>query len=511
MNVLLVYPQYPDTFWSFRTVLNYVGKKAAFPPLGLLTVAAMLPEDWNLKLVDLNVQALADEDIAWADMVFISAMIVQKISAAEIAARCKAAGKTVVAGGPLFNTMDGEFDNVDHFVLNEAEITLPLFLEDLERGELKPAYRTDKRPDIRTTPIPAWRLLDMKKYVTMPVQYSRGCPFNCEFCDIVIMNGRIPRTKSPDQLLAEMEALHKAGWRGGVFVVDDNFIGNTAEVKRMLPQLIAWQKERRHPFKFFTEASTNLSEDVELMQLMSAANFHKVFLGIETPNVESLKECGKHQNATRDLGEAVRIIQRHGMQVMGGFIVGFDNDSESTFDTQVRFIQKVGIVTAMVGMLNALPQTRLWHRLRDEKRLIEAADLSGENTDSCLNFEPRMGRRTLIRGYRRLISRIYSRRMYYDRIHTFLRNYKPTVKGRVTWGDMRAFFRSAWRIGLFSPASPHYWRLVLKTLFTNARALPVAIEMIICGEHFHRMRKRLKRSCRDALLAAEPLPQATDA
>ncbi|THB65258.1 MAG: DUF4070 domain-containing protein [Desulfovibrio sp.] len=510
MNILLAYPQYPDTFWSFRSVLKYLGKKAAFPPLGLLTVGAMLPKGWSVRLVDVNVTPLSDEDIEWADMVFISAMIVQKISAAEIAARCQALGKTVVAGGPLFNTMDGKFDNVDHFVLDEAEITLPLFLADLEQGNAKHIYRSKERPDVKTTPIPAWHLLDMKKYATMSVQYSRGCPFNCEFCDIVIMNGRIPRTKSPDQILAEMEALHDAGWRGGVFIVDDNFIGNTAEVKRMLPRLIDWQHGKRHPFTFLTEASTNLADDEELMKLMSAANFHKVFLGIETPEVDSLKECGKHQNASRDLSEAVRVIQSHGLQVMGGFIVGFDNDTESTFDAQVRFIQQVGIVTAMVGMLNALPQTRLWHRLRNEKRLLETANLSGENTDSCVNFEPRMGRSALIEGYRSLVSRLYSRRMYYERINTFLKNYKPTAKSRVTWPQIRALVRSTWRIGLLSPASPYYWRLMLKTLFTNFRALPVAVEMMICGEHFHRMRGRLRRSCRQALRAGGLEPPRTE-
>lgn len=498
MNVLLVYPKYPDTFWSFKTVLKYISRKAAFPPLGLMTVAAMLPKDWNVSLTDLNTGTLTDEQIQDADMIFLSAMLIQRDSAEEVIVRCRAAGKTIVAGGPMFTTLYEEFPEVDHFVLNEAEVTLKPFLEDLARGEARRVYTSDVRPDIADTPIPDWSLINMKDYASMSVQYSRGCPFNCEFCDIVIMNGRKPRTKKPGQILAEMEALYQAGWRGGVFIVDDNFIGNTVEVKQMLPELIEWQKARRYPFQFLTEASTNLSDDHELMDLMSAANFHKVFLGIETPEVESLKECGKHQNAGRDLVQAVQTIQRHGMQVMGGFIVGFDNDTETTFDAQIRFIQQVGIVTAMVGLLNALPQTRLWRRLRQEKRLMETT--TGNNTDGFLNFVPKMETKTLIDGYHRIINRIYSRRMYYKRISTFLKHYKPRARSRITWRDMKALARSVYRIGIFSRASVLYWSLLLKTACTRFRALPVAIEMTILGEHYYRMRKKLlalhKRQCR---------------
>lgn len=490
MNILLVYPKHPDTFWSFRNVLDFISKKAAFPPLGLLTVAAMLPKDWNVRLVDANVRRLRDEDIGWADMVFVGAMLIQKENTHEVVARCKSMGKTVVAGGPLFTTLQEKFEGVDHFVLNEAEVTLPMFLADLENGQAGRVYTSDEKPDITKTPIPRWDLVDFRDYVTMSVQFSRGCPFNCEFCDIIIMNGRIPRTKTPKQLIAELESLYRAGWRGSLFIVDDNFIGNKKVVKKLLSELIEWQKQHKYPFKFFTEASTNLADDEELMRLMSAANFFKVFLGIETPSVESLNECGKFQNAGRDLGQAVKIIQSHGMQVMGGFIVGFDSDTESIFETQVRFIQQVGIVTAMVGLLNALPQTRLWHRLRDENRLI-TADPSGENTDGTTNFIPKMGTEKLIAGYKQILSQIYSRRLYYKRIHTFLNNYVPTVRSRPTATDMKAFFKSALRIGVLSRARFLYWKLIIKTLLTKARALPVAVEMAICGLHFEKMSKRV--------------------
>lgn len=491
MKALLVYPEYPDTFWSFKTVLKYLGKRAAFPPLGLLTLGAMLPRDWELRLVDVNVRDLDDAQIQWADMVFVGGMIIQKDSALEIVARCKALGKTVVAGGPLFKTQHTHFPEVDHFVLDEAEVTLLPFLADLAEGRAQRFYRSDERPDIALTPIPAWELIDFRDYVTMSVQYSRGCPFNCEFCDIIVMNGRVPRTKSPEQLLAEFDSLYRAGWRGGVFIVDDNFIGNLTNVKRMLPRLVAWQQAHRHPFQLMTEASVNLADDTELMGLMSAANFHKVFLGIETPELESLRECGKHQNASRDLALVVQTIQRHGMQVMGGFIVGFDNDTESTFDAQIAFIQKVGIVTAMVGLLNAVPLTRLWYRLRDEQRLL--ADPSGENTDGQLNFIPKMDSEKLLEGYRRIISELYSRRLYYQRIHIFLRNYRPTAKVRFSVREFKAFIRSLLQIGLSTKAGYYYWKLLLQTAFTRFRALPVAVELVICGEHFFRMRQRLTR------------------
>ena len=382
MKVLFVYPEYPDTFWSFKHVLKFISKKAAFPPLGLLTVGAMLPDEWQKKLVDLNVGSLKDEHIEWADMVFLSAMIVQKKSAQEIIDRCRAHGKKIVAGGPAFTTQHKEFIGVDHFVLNEAEVTLPLFLEDLEKGRLKHVYTPAKRPDVVSTPVPLWPLININDYATLAIQYSRGCPYNCEFCDIVIMNGRIPRCKTPEQMKKEFQALYDVGWRKSVFIVDDNFIGNKGEVKKMLPALLEWQKEHKYPFTLLTEASTDLANDEDLMQMMSRANFFKVFLGLETPDRESLKECGKFQNTSRDLVKAVHTIHRHGMQVMGGFIVGFDNDSETIFDAQINFIQQIGVVTAMVGVLTALPQTRLWHRLKDEDRLIGCATRERTRTES---------------------------------------------------------------------------------------------------------------------------------
>ncbi len=488
MKILLVYPQYPDTFWSFKHVLKFIKKKAAYPPLGLLTVAAILPKRWEKRLIDLNVTNLTDEDILWSDMVFISAMLIQKISAEDIIKRCNLLGRKVVAGGPAFTTQYQNFQGVDHFVLNEAEITLPLFLDDLKKGKIQKIYTSNDRPNITSTPIPLWSLINFNDYASMAVQFSRGCPFECEFCDIIIMNGRVSRTKSPEQFIAEIQSLYDYGWRGSLFIVDDNFIGNKINVKKMLVHLIKWQKRYGYPLKFFTEASINLAEDEKLMQMMSAANFYKVFLGLETPNINSLKECSKIQN-TRDLAKAVNIIHQNGMQVMGGFIVGFDNDCENIFETQIRFIQQIGVVTAMVGILSALPQTRLWHRLKAEGRLTNVP--SGENTDGSLNFIPKMGKEKLIAGYKRILATIYAPKAYYKRINTFIKNYKPTVKSKLSQEDLRAFFRSIWRIGIFSRAGFRYWKLIIKTSITKKKALPIAVELAIIGLHFEKIAKKI--------------------
>lgn len=492
MKILLVYPEYPDTFWSFKYALKFIAKKAAFPPLGLLTVAALLPSSWEKKLVDLNVEELKDEHLAWADLVFLGAMLVQAGSAAKIIGRAKQLGRKIVAGGPLFTTQHQNYPEIDHFVLNEAEITLPLFLNDLAAGQAKPVYTADRKPQITRTPLPLWSLIDMKNYATMLVQYSRGCPYNCEFCDIVIMNGRIPRTKSPEQVVREFQTLFDAGWRKSVFIVDDNFIGNKKKVKQLLPVLADWQKEHKYPFTLLTEASIDLARDENLLQLMSKANFFKVFVGVESPNAESLKECDKYQNTASNLLEAVNVIHRNGMQVMGGFIVGFDSDPENIFEMQVKFIQQLGIVTAMVGLLTALPQTRLWHRLKTEGRLL--GDASGENTDGFLNFQPVMDKEVLLVGYRKVLENLYSQKNYYQRINTFLKNYRPTVKARVTGGDILALLRSIWQLGIKSKARFLYWRLLGKTLLLKRKAVPMAVELAIFGLHFEQILLRLDMS-----------------
>lgn len=483
MRVLLVQPENPTTFWSFAHVVRLVSKRCAFPPLGLLTVAALLPADWELELVDLNVERLRDEQIVRADYVFLSAMIVHRDAVRRIAARCSALGKQIVAGGPLFTTGHQDFPEIGHFVLGEAEDVIGELVADMLRGQVRGTYRAEGRPDVRRTPPPRLDLVDMRHYVAMSVQFSRGCPFDCEFCDIIVMNGRVPRTKTPEQLVGELEALRQRGWNDMVFVVDDNFIGNRARTKEALRAIIDWRRRTGTGIAFLTEASVNLADDPELCELMRRAGFRKVFVGIETPATESLQECRKRQNEGRDLVGAVHVLQGYGFEVLGGFIVGFDSDPADIFRRQFEFIQRSGVVTAMVGLLTALPKTRLYERLVGEGRL--AGQSTGNNTDAVLNFEPKLGRDFLQRGYRELMRKLYEPREYYRRVRTFLRHHRPSGPMlRFSFRELWAFVRSIWLLGFRHRGRFGYWRLLSGTLLRRPRDFRVAVELAILGFHF---------------------------
>lgn len=489
MNILLVYPKVEETFWSFKHSLRVVGRKSAFPPLGALTVAAMLPHSWNKRLVDMNVRDLLDEDLLWADYVFISAMIAQRVSTRQVVDRCRRLGIRTVGGGPLFNSYRDDFSDIDHLVLGEGEVTVPPFVNDLSKGMAKPVYECHEHPSLEKTPIPLWDLIRLNDYVSTCIQYSRGCPFNCEFCDIIITNGRIPRTKSNEQVLAELDDLYNRGWRGTVFIVDDNFIGNKKKVKSLLREIIAWQSRRKRTLNFFTEASVDLADDEELMNLMVAAGFNRVFMGLETPSEESLRECGKSQNLGRSLADSVRIIQNHGLAVMGGFIIGFDNDPPDIFQKQIQFIQKTGVVTAMIGLLTAIPGTRLYKRLEKEGRLLFKS--SGNNTDlnGSLNFEPKMERQKILEGYERVMNTIYSPEMYYNRIRTFLRHYRPKAQTCLEENDFLTLFRSLWFLGVADRqnGSAHYWRILKDTLYNYRQAFSDVVTLAIYGYHFRKL------------------------
>jgi radical SAM superfamily enzyme YgiQ (UPF0313 family) len=486
MNILLVYPEFPDTFWSFKHALKFVRKKAGAPPLGLLTVAAMLPSEWEKRLVDLNVTSLTQEDLAWADYVFVSAMIVQRDSARALIARCKEAGVKVVAGGPLFTMEHEQFPDVDHFVLNEAEVTLPPFLADLANGSAQHLYTTTEFPDIGQTPVPLWRLADLKYYDTVSVQFSRGCPFSCDFCNVTALLGHRPRTKTAAQIIAELDGLYALGWRKGVFFVDDNFIGNKKQLKSdVLPALIEWRKGKVG-MPFNTEVSINLADDAELLRLMTLAGFDTVFVGIETPNEDSLAECSKTQNKGRDLVESVKLLQRAGLQVQGGFIVGFDSDTASIFQQQIDFIQRSGIVTAMVGLLQAPPGTRLYERLKREGRLVN--EMSGDNVDGSTNVIPKMGLQALRQGYREILGQIYAPQFYYERVLTFLREYRPPrISVHLELQYVLALGRSIYQLGIRGVERAHYWRLFFWTLFRRPRLFPLAITLAIYGFHFRQV------------------------
>lgn len=486
MKVLLVYPEFSDTFWSFKHALPFIRKRASMPPLGLLTVAAMLPGNWELRLVDMNVAPLKDDDLAWADCAFISAMIVQQDAAHAAIARCKAAGLRVVAGGPLFTTEHDAYPQVDHFVLNEAELTLPPFLADLAQGCPQRLYTTAEFPDIRLTPPPRWDLANLRQYASLAVQFSRGCPFDCEFCNITAMLGHRPRVKSAAQILAEVDLFYRLGWRDRVFFVDDNLIGNQRYLKEeLLPALIAWRKGKTG-MPFNTEASINLADDPELMRLMVAAGFDSVFIGIETPEETSLAECNKKQNRGRDLVADVKRIQHAGLEVQGGFILGFDSDSHTTFQRMIDFIQRSGIVTAMVGLLQAPPATRLYARMQREGRLI--GTMTGNNVQALTNIVPQMNADVLYNGYRAVLSHLYAPEHYTDRVITFLREYRlPVVEIPLSREQLLAFGRSIMRLGLISQARAHYWKLFFWTLLRRPRLLPQAITLAIYGHHFRRV------------------------
>ena len=486
MKVLLIYPEFPDTFWSFKHALKFIRKKSSAPPLGLLTVSSMLPIHWEQRLVDLNIRSLTNKDLAWADMVFISAMTVQRDPAKRVISRCKKAGLPVVAGGPLFTMEFDQFDEVDHLVLNEAEITLPEFLTDLEENQTRRVYTTDSYPDLCKTPPPRWSLLNFNQYDSMPMQFSRGCPYNCDFCNVTALLGHRPRIKSTEQILIELNGLYKLGWRSSVFFVDDNFIGNRRYLKDdLLPALARWRKGKTG-FSFNTEATINLADDDELIQLMVKAGFSKVFIGIETPDNLGLEECNKGQNVNRDLVKDVKHLQRSGLEVQGGFIVGFDSDNQSIFQRQIDFIQNSGIVTAMVGMLQAPPGTKLYERLKKENRLV--GGMSGDNADGNTNIIPKMGIENLREGYRHLMGQIYSPNQFYQRVKTFLEEYQPQkIKSPLTWQRFLAFFRSVYHLGIIDRERRHYWNLLLWTLKERPAMFSTAITMAIYGYHFNKI------------------------
>jgi radical SAM superfamily enzyme YgiQ (UPF0313 family) len=487
MNTLLIQPKFPLTFWSFKYALQFVSKEVCNPPLGLITVAAMLPEDWTCKLIDLNIHVLTDEDLNWADIVLITAMNVQRDSAHEVIHRAKQAGKTIVAGGPMFTGEYQDFPEVDHFVLNEAEITLPHFLEDFAAGKAERVYATDDFADLALTPSPRWDLLDLYKYDSMNVQFSRGCPFNCDFCNVTALLGHRPRTKSVQQLITEIDALYTLGWRRNIFLVDDNFIGNKKILKEeILPALIEWRKDKKGCL-FLTEVSINLADDDELVELMVKAGFISVFIGIETPDDASLAACNKKQNQKRDLMAAVHKLQEAGLQVMAGFIVGFDSDTETIFDRQIDFIQESGIVTAMVGLLQAPYGTALYDRMKDENRLL--TEMSGNNADGETNIIPLMPKELLANGYRKIISTIYSPQQFYARVQTFLEHYHPVTHAvTIEPNEIIALFRTIWHMGIIGPERKYYWKLFFWTLFHRPDSFPIAITLTVYGYHFGKVR-----------------------
>ncbi|HQM47014.1 MAG TPA: B12-binding domain-containing radical SAM protein [Smithellaceae bacterium] len=493
MNILLIFPKYPDSFWSFTHTLKYVSKKAVFPPIGLLTVAALLPKDWSIRLADLNIKELPVRDTIDADYVLISATNIQIESTNEILKECHRLQKKVIAGGPLFaNKLDEYINIVDHLVLDEGEVTIPRFLADLAAGNAHKVYRADKNEYalLQNTPIPRWDLINIKHYASLMIQHSRGCPFGCEFCDVPLLFGNIPRIKSDEQIIRELEAVYDTGWRGTVFIIADNFVGNRKSARSLLPKMAAWMKDRQYPFTFFTELSINLADDDEIIQLIVNAGFDNVFIGLETPNEESLQTVAKNHNCHRDMVAAIKKLQAAGLQVCGGFIVGFDRDDESIFARQIKFIQESGVVAAMIGILNVMPNTRLWQRLAEEGRLLDKFQV--DNTDGGINYIPVMDKDALACGYRDMLTTLYSPRVFYQRVSEFLKSYHPAPivrKEKHILENTKVLLKSIFYLGILGNGASQwfYWKMMIKSLIFYPRSFYAAIQFMIYGEHFRKV------------------------
>lgn len=486
-NILMVYPKYPSTFWSLEHTLKIVNKKSLMPPLGLLTVAAMLPPEYNIRLVDMNVKKLKDEDIIWSDMVFLSAMIVQKESFKDVVRACNKLNKPITAGGPYPTASYKSIPGIDHFLLGEGEAVIHQFLKDFENGIPLKIYSSVEKPDLKTSPIPRYDLINVNDYGSLPLQFSRGCPFSCEFCDVIEMFGRKPRLKSVEQFISELDCVYNTGFRGLIFIVDDNFIGHKSEVLKLLKAISEWQLNRSFPFTFFTEASINLAAETEILDLMVDCSFTMVFIGIETPDEATLISVNKQQNVKHNVLESVKIVQRRGIEVISGFILGFDTDTEDIFDRQISFIQNAGIPMAMIGIMIALPGTQLFKRLEKEGRILY--ETSGNNTNILdLNFIPVMDKEKIISGYKKILKTLYSPEKYFERSLNLISRMPSSVykKRNRQKGDIKAFFKSFF-LQSFSRYGFAYLRFLIKSLMINPDNFPLAVILSINGYHFFKI------------------------
>ena len=504
MRILLVYPIFPKTFWSYEKILELVDRKVLLPPLGLVTVAAILPQEWEFKLVDRNIRSVTEEEWAWADIVILSAMIVQKQDLLAQIREAKRRGKLVAVGGPFATSVPEQVEGagVDFLILDEGEITLPMFVEAVNRGETSGTFRTTEKPDVTTTPVPRFDLLELNAYDMMSVQFSRGCPFQCEFCDIIVLYGRKPRTKAPAQLLAELDCLYNLGWRRSVFMVDDNFIGNKRNVKLLLKDLKVWMNEHKYPFTFDTEASIDLAQDAEMMELMVESGFTGVFLGIETPDEESLQMTKKFQNTRNSLKDSVEAIIKAGLRPMAGFIIGFDGEKAGAGDRIVQFTEQAAIPSTTFGMLQALPNTALWHRLNKEGRLLEA--LEGDQM-TLMNFTPTRPIEDIAKEYIDAFCTLYDPVRYLDRTYRcFLIMGKPSWKGEAQmpdWVVIKALFTILWRQGIKRETRWKFWHHLFSIFKHNPGVFERYLSTCAHIEHFQEYRQIVREQI-EAKLAA---------
>jgi radical SAM superfamily enzyme YgiQ (UPF0313 family) len=482
MRVLLVNPEFPDNYWSLRHALPFVRRRCGLPPLGLITLAALLPGRWELRLADLNVEPLSDDDLGWADTVMLTAMITQRESLHEVLGRCRRLGIPTVVGGPYATALPAELGDADHVAVGEAEELAGPLAVDLEAGRAQRLYRETRKPDLTEAPVPRFDLLPRNVYHDMALQFSRGCPFRCEFCDIIVMYGRRPRTKTAEQVIAELEAIRATGFSGSVFFVDDNFIGNKKAVKAVLPEIAAWRERVGGRMSFYTEASINLADDDELVRLMTEAGFRSVFIGIESPSEESLRETRKVQNLERDLLERVHSLLERGLGVSAGFILGFDHDGADAFDRMIDFVQRSAIPHAMVGVLMALPHTPLYHRLEREGRLRAEVPLDNFGLTNVVTAIPDA---EMISGYRRVMQGLYEPEAYLQRCRENVRRFRPAPGPPLRGGHaLSAAARVLWAQGVRSPYRAAYWRYLGWALRQHRTDLLRAFQLAAVGHHY---------------------------
>jgi radical SAM superfamily enzyme YgiQ (UPF0313 family) len=506
MRTLLIYPVFPPTFWSYDKILELVDRKVLLPPLGLITVAAILPQNWQFKLCDRNIRAVTEEEWQWAELVVISGMIVQKIDMIAQIKEAKKRDKLVAVGGPYPTSVPSDIEaaGADFLVLDEGEITLPMFVEAIERGETKGVFRTTEKPSVTETPIPRYDLLELDAYDSMSVQFSRGCPFQCEFCDIIVLYGRKPRTKTPEQLLKELDYLYELGWRRSVFMVDDNFIGNKRNVKLLLQALKVWQEEHQYPFRFNTEASVDLAQDEELMELMVECYFDAVFLGIETPDEDSLKLTQKFQNTRSSLTETVDKIIKAGLRPMAGFIIGFDEEKKGAAERIIKFVEEAAIPTAMFGMLQALPNTALWHRLEKEGRL-RVNPKQDINQSTLMNFIPTRPIEEIAQEYIQTFWQLYDEEVFLDRTYRcFLKLGAPKAKPAPkppSLIDLKALAIVVWRQGFKRKTRWKFWHHLLGIIKNNPAVWEQYLTVCAHNEHFLEYRQIVRAEISQQLAA----------
>jgi radical SAM superfamily enzyme YgiQ (UPF0313 family) len=500
IKVLMVWPRFPASFWSLGEVMQMVPERSLVPPLGLITVAALCPAQWEIRLVDLEFQDLRDEDILWADLVMVSAMAVQRKGVRLTLERASKLNRRTMIGGPYASSApDALLPLADHVVVGEPDAVFPQIALDLERGSARRLYSIAEKPDVSRTPVPRFDLLALNKYTFMSVQFSRGCPFTCEFCDIITIYGRRPRTKSPAQLTGELDAILQLGWRKEVFVVDDNFIGNHKAALELAQELERWQHRNGYPFAFFTEASIDLASRPTLLDAMVKANFCRVFIGIESPSKESLKETKKFQNLRLDPLDSIRLIQQHGLWVMGGFIVGFDSDPPDIFDHQIDFVERAAIPWAMTGVLQAPPTTPLYKRMKGEGRLLQ--DNPEPSNFDPPNFRTVLPLPELLDGAKRMLLTLYDPRRFYERVLDSLERWQLQPGQRAPAPSLlyllRVLLKSVWKQGVLSGYRRAYWRYIRRLVSRwglHPQKRRLGFELAISGHHFIRYARQVADS-----------------